>query len=133
MKDLKKKILIVDDDGGIRESVRLAIEELDLKNVEIVACSDATSGIEQLTTLRPDIIILDLHLPDKSGFEFMDILNSHKNLNKTKVIMLTVDDTMENVYEASSKGVDAFYFLGKPYNISDLQALVLSLFFPPKK
>lgn len=132
MSEPKKKILIVDDDADIRKSVRLAIEEQGLMDVEVTESADAASGIEQLKKLKPDIIILDLHLPDKSGFDFMDILNKNKHLAKTKVIMLTADDTIENIFKARNKGIGAYYFLGKPFNITDLQALVLSLYLPTK-
>jgi hypothetical protein len=44
--------------------------------------------------------------------------------------MLTADDTLANMFKAENKGIGAFHFLGKPFNISDLQALILSLSLP---
>ncbi len=123
-----KKILIVDDDSDIRESVRLALlEKQDYLDIEVTECPDATSGLEQLNKLKPDIVILDLHMPGKSGFDFIDIMRKDKSLSNTKVIMLSADDSILNIFEAEDRGVEAFHFLGKPFNIADLQALVLSL------
>ena len=79
---------------------------------------------------KPDIVILDLHLPDQSGFDLMDIIHKNKRFAKTKVIMLTADDTVDNVFEAVNRGIGVYHFLGKPFNIIDLQGLVLSLSLP---
>lgn len=122
-----KKVLIVDDDSDIRQSVRLALEEQDFMRFEITECADAASGLDQLIKLKPEIVILDLHMPGKSGFDFMDVMRKDKSLSNIKVIMLSADDTIPNIFEAEDRGIEAFHFLGKPFNISDLQALVLSL------
>jgi DNA-binding NtrC family response regulator len=122
-----KKILIIDDDASIRDAIRLTVEEQNFLNVEVTESADVTSGIQQMKDIRPDIVILDLHMPDKTGFDFMDIVHKNKLLHKTKVIMLTADNTLVNLFKAEHKGIGAYHFLGKPFNISDLQALVLDL------
>ena len=124
------KILIVDDDADIRQAVRLTLEEQDYLNVVVTESIDVASGIEQMKAIKPDIVILDLHMPDKTGFDFMDIVHQDKRLAKTKVIMLTADDNLANIFKAEDKGIGAYHFLGKPFNISELQALVLSLSLP---
>jgi DNA-binding response OmpR family regulator len=124
------KILIVDDDAYIREAVRLSIEEQDYFSVAVTESVDVASGIQQMKAIHPDIVILDLHMPGETGFDFMDIMHKDKNLANTKVIMMTADDTLANIFKAENKGIGAFHFLGKPFNISDLQALVLSLSLP---
>ena len=125
-----KKILIVDDDADIRNAVRLALEEQDYLIVQVTESADVTAGIQQMKLVSPDIVILDLHMPDKTGFDFMKIMKENKHLAATKVIMLTADDTIANILKADHGGIDAFHFLAKPFNISDLQALVLSLSLP---
>jgi DNA-binding response OmpR family regulator len=122
-----KKILIIDDDASIREAVRLTVEEQDFLNIEVTESADVASGIQQMKVMNPDIVILDLHMPDKTGFDFMDIVQKNKLLAKAKVIMLTADDTLGNLFKAEHKGIGAYHFLGKPFNISELQALVLDL------
>jgi DNA-binding response OmpR family regulator len=122
----------VDDDASIRDSIRLAIEEQEYVQIEVTESADVGSGIEMMKKIHPDIVILDLHLPDKSGFEFMDILNKDKSLANTKVIMITVDDTLANVFKAQDKGIGAYNFIGKPFNILDIQAVVVGLCGPDK-
>ena len=121
------KILIIDDDVSIREAVRLTVEEQDFLNIEVTESADVASGIQQMKAIKPDIVILDLHMPDKTGFDFMNIVQKNKLLAKAKVIMLTADDTLGNLFKAEHKGIGAYHFLGKPFNISELQALVLNL------
>jgi len=123
----KRKILIVDDDASIRDAVRLTVEEQDFLDIEVTESADVASGIQQMEAINPDIVILDLHMPDKTGFDFMDIVHKNKLLHKAKVIMLTADDTLGNLFKAEHKGIGAYHFLGKPFNISELQALVLDL------
>jgi len=127
MKKLTKKVLIIDDDASIREAVRLTIKEQDFVNIEVTESADVASGIQQMRNIHPDIVILDLHMPDKTGFDFMDIVRKNKLLAKAKVIMLTADDTLSNLFKAEHKGIGVYHFLGKPFNISELQALVLDL------
>lgn len=126
------KVLIVDDDAAIRESIRLALEEQEYVDVEVTESANATSGIQHAKRINPDVIILDLHMPNKSGWDFMNILHKDIHLAKTRVIMLTADDTLDNVFKAEKKGIGAYQFLGKPFNISDLQALVLDPSLPNK-
>jgi len=122
--------LIVDDDASIRDAVRLSLDEQDYLNIEMSESADVASGIQQMEDVNPDIVILDLHMPDKTGFDFMDTINKTKRFTKTKIIMLTADDSLANIFKAEDKGIGTYHFLGKPFNISDLQALVLSLSLP---
>ncbi len=123
----KIKTLIVDDDANIRESVRLAIQDMDYIDITIAEASDVDSGIKLVVEFNPDIVILDLHMGAKSGFDFMDIMYKSKIPIQPKVIMLTADDNLNNVYNAGDKGIVAEYFLGKPFNVDDLQSLVFSI------
>lgn len=127
------KILIVDDDADIRYAVRLAVEEQDFLQVEVTESADVTSAIAHMHAIHPHIVVLDLHMPNKSGLDFMDIIHKDTSFAGTKVIMLTADDTLDNIFRAEDKGIGAYHFLGKPFDISDLQALVLSFSLPIKQ
>ena len=134
-----KKILIVDDDAGVREAIRLSLSNQDYLKIDITECADVDSAIKQMKSIKFDIVILDLFFPDKTGkagktgFDFMDIIHKTKRFAKTEIIMLTAYDTLSNFFTAESKGIGAYHFLSKPFNISELQALVLSLSLPISK
>lgn len=121
------KILVVDDDSDIRKSIHLALEEQDNVTVEVTECASVATGILQAKSISPDVIILDLHMPNKNGWDFMNLLHKDMRLAKTRVIMLTADGTNYNSFQAEKKGIGAYQFLAKPFDISELQRLVLNL------
>ena len=127
-----KKILIVDDDAACREAIRLALIEQDFIDIEFSESASVACAIQQMTAIHPDIVILDLHMPGQNGFDFMDIVHKNKRFADTEVIMLTADGSIENCFKAEIKGIKAFHFIAKPFNISDLQALVFSVGMPDK-
>jgi CheY-like chemotaxis protein len=63
-------------------------------------------------------------MPEKTGYDFMDEINADKSLKDTQFIMLTGDDSMTNLFKAESKNIKPYRFIGKPFEVSDLQALV---------
>ena len=125
------KILIIDDDADIRASIRLALEEQEYVVVEVTESASVSTGIRLTNAINPDVVILDLHMPNKNGWDFMNMLHKNIRLAKTRVIMLTADNTPDNTFQAEKKGIGAYQFLTKPFNILELQALVLNL--PIKK
>ena len=67
-------VLIVDDHAGFRRTARALLE---LDGFEVVGeADDGRSALEQVSSLRPDIVLLDVHLPDMNGFEVAERLAS---------------------------------------------------------
>jgi CheY-like chemotaxis protein len=81
-----RKALIVDDEPDCREFVR-AILETD--GWEIAEAADGAAGLAQAKALRPDLIVLDVEMPKRSGFDVFKELVEDPALAKTRVIMLT--------------------------------------------
>jgi len=127
------KVLIVDDDADIRESVRLALEEQNYFNIEVTESADVDSGIQQMEYINPDVVILDLHMPNKNGWDFVDIMRKDKRLDKTRLIILTADETLDNISKGEGKGIEVYQFLGKPFNVAELQSLVFGQYLPVQK
>ena len=125
------KILIIDDDADIRASIRVALEEQEYVVVEVTESASVSTGIRLTNAINPDVVILDLHMPNKNGWDFMNMLHKNIRLAQTRVIMLTADNTPNNIFQAEKKGIGEYQFLAKPFNISELQALVLNS--PTKK
>jgi DNA-binding response OmpR family regulator len=121
------KVLVVDDDTDIRNSIHLALEEQNQITVEITESANVASGIQQAKAINPDVIILDLHMPNKNGWDFMNLLHKDARLAKTRVVMLTADGTDYNSFQAEKKGIGSYQFLAKPFDITELQTLVLNL------
>jgi two-component system, OmpR family, KDP operon response regulator KdpE len=112
------KILVVDDAPEVIESVRLGFT-LQWRDVEIVAALDGRSGLDLVETEVPDIVLLDIGLPDVDGFK---VLQSIREFSDVPIVMLTArDDAMDKV-----KGLElgADDYVTKPFNHLELLARV---------
>ena len=83
---MPKKILIVDDDPDLVEAVKMILES---KNYEVTAAYGGIEGIEKANTENPDLIVLDVMMPDKDGYTVCKELKAHPELAKIPVLLLT--------------------------------------------
>ncbi len=82
----KAKILLIDDDADFVEATKLVLES---KPYEIITAFDGTQGIIKAKKEKPDLIILDIIMPVKNGFNAAEELKKDPELQKIPVIMLT--------------------------------------------
>ena len=82
----KAKILIIDDDPDFVEATKLVLES---KPYEVITAADGSEGIAKAKKEKPDLIILDIIMPVKDGFNAAEELKKDPELKKTPVIMLT--------------------------------------------
>ncbi|MCB1144600.1 MAG: response regulator [Leptospiraceae bacterium] len=112
----KMKILIVDDvleNRKILSSILSPIEEY-----EIQMASNGNSVIENIEDDIPDLILLDIMMPDIDGFGLIDYLKSKDNLKDVPVIFITALDSLEKKVEAFSKG--GIDYITKPFHMPEL-------------
>ena len=83
----RKKILVVDDDLIIVESIVQALEE-DEYNYEVISASDGFEAGLQVNHFNPDILILDIMMPDIKGYEVCKKIKSNKDSQHTKIIVM---------------------------------------------
>lgn len=114
MNQQNKKILIIDDDLSFIDS---AEEILKLRNFNVAKALNAESAFEALASDRPDIILLDVNLPDKNGFEVLRIIKSSQNFSSVPVILITGDMAVQ-VDKGFSEGADDCVF--KPIDMDKL-------------
>ncbi len=81
-----KKILLVDDDVDFCEATKLLLES---KAYEVVTAYDGKEGLEKVRVERPDLVILDVMMPEMSGYDVCVVLKADSELNKIPVILLT--------------------------------------------
>ena len=115
------KILVVDDDHNI---VRLIRGYLEQAGYEVQIAYDGTTALEILRRERPDLLVLDLMLPDKDGWDITRFVRGDSQLKATPIIMLTarIDDTDKIV--GLELGADDY--MTKPFNPRELVARVRS-------
>ena len=110
---MKAKILIVDDEPGIVEEISSFLAE---EGYEICTADTASDGMRQVEAFKPDLILLDMKLPDQPG---MEVLRLVKRVSpSTKVIVNTGYVDQKMIDEAEALGRDAF--LQKPFNLERL-------------
>nr|WP_314896346.1 substrate-binding domain-containing protein [uncultured Flavobacterium sp.] len=93
--------------------------------------SDGTNAIERALELIPDIIICDLNLPEKNGFQICEILKKDLRTSHIPIIMLTASDDQESYLKALESGADIF--LTKPFNLKVLAQSIKGLLFNREK
>ena len=130
LKDIKARVLIIDDDPDIRSAVCATLDSDLSVDYEFTEAEDVPSGLRTLRSVKPDVVILDLHMPGEDGFDFMGRIKKDNLYSLLKVIILTADNTIGNRLKTESKGVGAYHFIGKPFVGDELRALVLSLVLP---
>ena len=126
LRHIKAKILIIDDDPDTRRAVQLTLESGAQGSYTFKKASTVAAGLKITDSFKPDAIILDLHLPGKNGFDFLESLGT-TGFPKSKIVLLTADNTLKNLWEAEAKGVNAFHFIGKPFEGDELRALIISI------
>ena len=112
------RILVVDDEPDVIESVRLGFT-LQWREIDVVGAVNGESGLDSIEHDRPDIVLLDIGLPDIDGFE---VLRQIRAFSDVPVVMLTAhDDSMDKV-----KGLElgADDYVTKPFNHLELMARV---------
>jgi len=118
----KSTILVVDDDRSIVKVVRSYLEQA---GFTVRVAYDGESALHQLRTEKPDLLVLDLMLPDRDGWEITRIIRSDTTLGAMPIIMLTarVEDTDKIV--GLELGADDY--ITKPFNTREIVARVRAL------
>jgi len=114
------RILIIDDDIEVHETLTAFFNSLDY---ECILTSNAAEGIHKFATIDPDVVFLDVRLPDRCG---IDVLQELKKLNvRIPVFMMTAYKDAEKVIEAFRYG--AKDCLLKPFNFDYVKNALASL------
>ena len=106
--------LVIDDEPPIRRMLKITLETNEYRVYEAQTGQD---GLSQFAVVRPDIVILDLGLPDMDG---IDVLKSIREWNKTPVIVLSVRNADTQKIAALDAGADDY--LTKPFSVGELLA-----------
>lgn len=117
---MKRSIMIVDDQKGVR---RLLEELFKREGWEIYGASDGTEAIARLEKIRPDILLIDMKMPNMNGLEASQIiLQKHHDL---PIIMMTAYGEMEVVKQALEAGVRRC--IAKPFDIATILDLAIQV------
>ena len=114
-----QKILVIEDDHDVRANV---IEILQLEGFTVVVAQDGEEGLEFAKTLGPDLILCDIALPKKSGYEVLTEVRSDPHITLTPFMFLTAKASKHDMREGMQLGADDY--LTKPFTIQELLTAV---------
>ncbi|MCD8152584.1 MAG: response regulator transcription factor [Clostridiales bacterium] len=108
-------IYIVEDDSSIRE-----IETIALKNSNYMVCAfeKAKDFYKKMEEITPDLILLDIMLPDESGYDILKKLRTNPSTKRIPVIMVTAKTTEMDMIRGLDEGADDY--IKKPFSIMEL-------------
>jgi DNA-binding response OmpR family regulator len=110
-----KKILAVDDEPNILMSLEFILE---MEGYEVHTARDGEEALEVAERVRPDLILLDVNMPRKDGYEVCRIIRERVNMTGTKVIMLTAKGQTLEKKKGLEVGADDY--VTKPFSAEDL-------------
>jgi two-component system KDP operon response regulator KdpE len=105
-------ILVVDDDREMLETLRLI---LDAEGFNVITARDGRSGLRAAYQHHPDVILLDIIMPEMDGFE---VCHRLREMTDVPIIFLTAKGTIEDIVQGLSAGADDY--ITKPFNRSEL-------------
>jgi len=113
---MEKTIVLIDDERTIQATLTTVLER---KGYKVHVGANAAQGIKKVAEVNPDLVLLDLGLPDADGLGVLrEIRTAHPEL---PVMILTANDSLANAIESIKMG--AFHFLSKPYAVEELLSL----------
>ena len=113
---MKKRILLVDDEPGIRAALKMVLEP----GYETIAASSAQEGLQALRRESPNLVLLDIVMPGEDGLEFLEAIRAEQP--DVPVIMLSALNALKTAVEAMKRG--AADYLTKPFDAEELRLKV---------
>ena len=117
---MSMRVLVIDDDRAVRDALRRA---LTLGGYDVQAAEGGLEGLERVDQTRPDVIVLDVMMPDVGGLEVCRRLRSSGD--RTPILMLTARDAVSDRIDGLEAGADDY--LVKPFDVGELTARVRAL------
>ena len=113
---MNKNILLIEDDPAIIRLLKIALETNDYK---AIVAKNGITGISLFLSEHPDLILLDLGLPDVDG---MEVINQVRAISKTPIIVVSARSDEEEKVECLDNGADDY--VTKPFNVQELMARI---------
>lgn len=115
-------ILIADDNEANRELVSVILER---EGYRVLEASDGRQAVEQVQQNHPDLVLLDIHMPEMDGYDAVRAIRTTTSTPTVPVVALTASAMAGDAEQALNEGFDAY--LAKPYEIAAVIDLVKKL------
>ena len=115
-------IYFIDDSATMREVIKIAFRK---ENIQVVTCPSVAAAIEQFGAVKPDVVVSDVIMPDRDGYELCNYVKGHAELGKTPVILMS--GVVNRTVAEKATVAKADELLRKPFQPQDLVARVKKL------
>jgi DNA-binding response OmpR family regulator len=119
---MNKKILIVDDEPNIVMSLEFLMKR---EGFEVAVAIDGEQALTQMAEFEPDLVLLDVMMPKKNGYDVCQEIRANAAWNQVKVLMLTAKGRDTEIAKGLAIGADGY--MTKPFSTKDLAAKVRQL------
>jgi len=119
---MSHKILIVDDEPNIVLSLEFLMKR---EGFQVAVAADGDAALEQVRAFGPDLVLLDVMMPKKSGYEVCEALRADPAYGAMKIVMLTAKGRDTEIAKGLALGADAY--VTKPFSTKDLVVQVRAL------
>lgn len=119
---MAKKILIVDDESDLVETLTFRLEA---SGYDIVSAHDGQEGLEKARSEKPDLILLDVMMPKVNGFQVCRELKNDEKTKGIKIVILTAKSQESDKFWGKNVGADGY--ISKPFEASELLAKIEEL------
>jgi DNA-binding response OmpR family regulator len=120
---MKKKILVVDDEEDILHFLELVLRE---KGYEVATASSGHEALTRAQMVRPDLILLDIMMPQMDGWEVLKLLRVDEGTSDIPVAMLSARTEAKDRVQGLQEG--AVDYICKPFSLQDLLAKIGAIF-----
>jgi len=118
---MAQKILVIDDDNHLRESL---VEVLDMEGFSCTEAANAKSGIASAKKNKPDVVIMDIQLPDSSGFQICQEL---RKFSKDFILIMMTGRFLSAEEKTQGLSLGADEYITKPFDIQELSIRIRQL------
>ena len=127
MAQVRQRILTIDDNADIRDLIAFVLGK---ENYEVATAPDGISGLKLIKETKPDLIVLDVMMPEFSGFDVLDAVRADKDakVREIPVLMITAKSATEDIDQALELGASSY--IVKPFRPAKLVEKVKQLLAP---
>ena len=112
-----RSVLIVDDEIGVRQSIKMLLKN----DYEVFLAKNAEEAFSQIKEHSPEVILLDVTLPDLDGFKVLErIKQDHPNI----IVIVMTGTMMTEKMVLEAKRLRAYGYVSKPFNIDELRLMI---------
>ena len=123
MSDRVRKVLIVDDEPNIVTALEFLLRR---SGYDVRLATDGGQALQEVDAYRPDLVLLDVMMPVKSGYEVCQKMRERADLAQVKIVMLSAKGSEAEVNKGLSLGADLY--ITKPFSTQELVATIDRLF-----